>query len=254
MTETRIVQGMLMIAALVLGLVGCPPVPPDDSDGGVGGSATGGSGTGGSAGAAPSVPVCDTVASLPTMGTACSTYGESKCDVAGNRCVCERGYWYCNTTCATSYPTEPAPDSTCINGAACNYPSGVGCQCVNSRWVCTGTSSCPAAANMPMTGEACGGLAGVWCDYPNQNPALHIMCGCTPGNVDASLATWTCMQSYPCPTTQPAYDLTHPCAAGGVALCSYGSTRCKCSSVVPWVCGFGSFIFPMFAPSCPDCE
>ena len=51
MTEQRIVGGLLMSAALVLGVVGCPPGPPDDSDGGVGGSGTGtgGSATGGTA-------------------------------------------------------------------------------------------------------------------------------------------------------------------------------------------------------------
>ena len=51
MTEERIVPSILTGAALVLGVVGCPPGPPDDSDGGVGGSGTGtgGSATGGTA-------------------------------------------------------------------------------------------------------------------------------------------------------------------------------------------------------------
>jgi hypothetical protein len=43
----RIASSILMGAALVLGVVGCPPVPPDDSDAGVGGSAMGGSAAGG---------------------------------------------------------------------------------------------------------------------------------------------------------------------------------------------------------------
>jgi hypothetical protein len=43
----RIARSILMGAALMLGVVGCPPVPPDDSDAGVGGSTMGGSATGG---------------------------------------------------------------------------------------------------------------------------------------------------------------------------------------------------------------
>jgi hypothetical protein len=254
MTGERIVRSMLMSAALVLGVVGCPPVPPDDSDGGVGGSATGGTGTGGSAGGAASVPVCATVASLPTMGTACSTHGESQCDADGNRCVCESGIWNCSTICASTYPTEPAPNSACLAGAVCNYPSGASCQCHNSRWQCIGTSSCPA--NMPATGTACNGLAGLWCDYPNSNPAFHMFCACTNNtyNADAStVATWICAQSAACPTAQPAYDLNRTCP--GTAVCTYGSTHCWCAqSNGPWVCGFGILSLASSPPSCPGCE
>jgi len=252
MTGGRIVPSVLMSVAVALGVVGCPPVPPDGGDAGVGGSATGGAGTGGNAGGAASVPVCSTVASLPTMGTACSTFGESLCDATGNRCVCDRSIWYCTTPCATSYPTEPAPDSACLAGAVCNYPSGASCQCLNSRWQCIGASGCPTAAQMPMTGSACNGLAGLWCDYPNSNPAFHMTCVCSGNAVASTGASWTCIQPRTCPTTQPAYDPNGDCL--GVAMCAYGSTYCRCTqSSTPWVCGFGiPWLFP--PPSCPGCE
>ena len=237
MTEQRIVRSLLMSAVLVLGVAGCPPEPPDDNDAGVGGSATGGSGstaTGGSAtGGATSMPVCSTVASLPTMGTACSTQGESQCDASGNQCVCARGIWNCTTSCASTYPTEPTPGSACIRGAACNYPSGVSCGCVNSSWMCFGGSACPAAANMPTTGGACHGLTGVVCDYPNSNPAYHFACACMSGIPDGG-STWTCFQGSQCPASQPAYSLGNSCV-GFFTFCTYGSTLCSC--VNPWVCG-----------------
>jgi hypothetical protein len=200
-----------------------------------GGTATGGGATGGTA----SVPVCSTVASLPTMGTACSTMGESQCDASGNQCVCSRGVWYCNTSCASTYPTEPTPNSACIGGAACNYPSGVSCQCLNSRWVCIGTSDCPAAANMPLTGDACNGSTGVLCDYPNSIPFFHMTCFCMANADASSVSTWTCVHPSLCPTTQPAYSLTNACP-GTLTFCSYGSTPCSClQSGTPWVCGLG---------------
>ena len=242
MTEERIVRSMLVSAALALGVAGCPPETPNDSDAGVGGSSTGGTtamggmATGGSAtgGTAP-VPVCATVASLPAMDTACNTLGESRCDPSGNQCVCEGGErrWHCSTICTSTYPTEPAVGSACIHGAACNYPSGVSCECDNhSQWVCIGTAYCPA--DMPTTGQACNGLTSVLCDYPNHDP--HVACFCSP-NADASTgSTWTCIQVAPCPATQP------PCgtACSGPAICSYSSPPrywvCLQSSGSEWVC------------------
>ncbi len=48
MNERRIVQSMVMSAALALGVTGCPPEPPVDNDAGIGGSApTGGTASGG---------------------------------------------------------------------------------------------------------------------------------------------------------------------------------------------------------------
>jgi hypothetical protein len=204
---------------------------------GTGGTSSGGGATGGWAtGGTASVPVCDTVESLPTMGVACTTWGESRCDPSGNQCVCERGVWYCNTSCASTYPTEPTPYLACVRGAACNYPSGVSCSCINLLWMCMGRSGCPA--DIPTTGDACGGMAGVWCDYPNANP--HMTCVCMP--YDGGLS-WTCMQSSACPATQPAYDLTNSCQ--GLALCTYDSTRCSCQTMgTPWVCGIGVFLLP----------
>ena len=267
MTEQRIVRSILMSTGLALGVAGCPPEPLDDNDAGVtGGSATGtgGNGTGGctcisggtratggagpvATGGAPtggraSVPVCATVESLPTINTACTTEGESQCDPSGNQCVCQRQRWLCNTICASTYPTEPTPDSECIAGAACSYPSGVSCACFASRWVCTGRSDCPA--DVPMTGNACNGLIRRACDYPNSDP--HYACGCPPNYRDASAdPTWVCITLAACPTTQPAHDLNTTCQ--GPAICSYGSTRCGCwQGGVPWVCGLGGgFWFAM---------
>jgi hypothetical protein len=196
-----------------------------------GGAASGGIGTGGSAtGGTASVPLCATVASLPTMGTACTTAGESQCDADGNRCVCER-IWYCNNTCATVQPSIPTAGSACTSGMACTYGSA-GCVCVNLQWMCVGVSSCPDAANMPTSGDACNNLTGVVCDYPS---TIHIACVCS-SNADAgSGSTWTCVQSAYCPATQPAYDLAGSCP--GTAMCTYGDTHCLCTqSGTPWVC------------------
>jgi hypothetical protein len=115
----------------------------------------------------------------------------------------------------------------------------VSCACINTSWMCMGGSACPAA--MPQTAQACNGLTGVECDYPNSNPALHMVCFCT-ANPDASTgSTWTCFQSGRCPTTQPAYGLTDPCP--GPTYCTYGSTRCSClTSGTPWVCGLAGFV------------
>jgi hypothetical protein len=211
-----------------------------------GGTASGGTATGGSAtGGTTSVRfLCDTVASLPTVGTSCDTVGESQCDASGNQCVCARGIWICSTGCASTYP-EPAPGSPCVRGAACNYPSGVSCDCLNSSWHCLGSSACPA--DTPVTGAACNGLTGTWCDYPNSNPAWHFVCACTP-NTDAG-STWTCFQSADCPATQPAYGLNATCP--GVAFCSYGSVHCTCSSSGrPWVCGL--WVLGMFGGDPPE--
>jgi hypothetical protein len=215
-----------------------------------GGKATGGNPTGGvfsggggnATGGSASAPSCATVISLPNMGAACSAAGESQCDKSGNQCVCERGIWYCNTVCASTYPTEPTPNSACYRGAACNYPSGVGCSCVNLSWFCLGSKGCPAAAGMPLTGDSCNGLTGVACDYPNSSPALHFTCYCMV-NADAGTgSTWVCAQSSVCPTTQPAYSQANACP--GFATCSYGSIRCAClSGKTPWVCGLAAFPF-----------
>jgi hypothetical protein len=204
-----------------------------------GGTATGGTDTGGSAtGGTASVPLCDTVDSLPAVGTACATLGESRCDPIGNQCVCARGIWYCNTSCASTYPTEPTPCSDCIRGAACNYPSGASCACINLKWMCIGTSAC--SASMPAFGDACDGLSGSWCDYPNSNPALHMAAYCQPTPYSSTGSTWAVLQSAVCPATQPAYSLTNTCP--GAALCSYGSTRCVCPEAgAPWICGLGIF-------------
>jgi hypothetical protein len=207
-----------------------------------GGTASGGTATGGSAtGGTGPVPVCSTVASLPTLGTACSRTGESQCDASGNQCVCWRGIWNCTTSCATSYPVEPVPGSPCVRGAACNYPSGMSCACLTSSlWLCWGSSACPA--DKPQTGEACQSF-GVACDYPNQNPALHFACVCTAGLLDGSTSTWTCASSAVCPSMQPAYDPTNTCP--GLAFCGYGSTRCGCAQAgSTWICGLGLFPFP----------
>jgi hypothetical protein len=167
----------------------------------------------------------------------------SQCDASGNRCVCERGIWYCNAVCATTYATEPTPNSACVRGAACNYPSGVSCACYDLAWTCIGPSGCPG--NVPTTGGVCNGLAGVWCDYPSSNPGSHFACLCGRGNDAGTGSTWTCIQSGACPATQPPYDLQVGCSS--TALCSYDSTRCTCPQVgYPWVCGIGVFLVTIF--------
>jgi hypothetical protein len=177
------------------------------------------------------------VTTLPTQGMGCSTPDQSQCNAAGQRCICERGIWYCDNACPGSLPT---PNTACSKGAACVYSNGtVGCACVNSLWMCVGTSQCPAAANMPMTGLDCTGLTNIACDYPNSNPALHMACICG-ANADAGTgSTWTCFQSAACPATQPAYNLNETCT--GPAICSYTSapSHCACTSQGAgghWVC------------------
>ena len=118
--------------------------------------------------------------------------------------------------------------------------------CINLLWMCIAPSGCPA--DVPMTGDACSGLVGVWCDYPNSNPALHVTCLCSPDTDASTGSSWTCVQSGACPATQPAYDLTSRCP--GPALCSYDSTRCSCSRVSdPWVCGIGALLLPYSGPT-----
>jgi hypothetical protein len=238
MTEERIVRSLLMGAALVLGSAGCDPEPlVDHADGG--GSATGGT---------ASVPPCDAVDSLPSIGTSCPTPGESRCDPSGNQCVCARGIWYCNLNCASTYPTEPAPCSDCIRGTACNYPSGASCACMNLKWMCIGTSACPPS--QPAIGDACDGLTGTWCDYPNSNPAYNMALYCGPKPYSNTASIWGGFQSAPCPATEPAYGLSSACS--GAALCSYGSTRCTCSQTgTPWVCGL-AVLTPMLNLATPS--
>jgi hypothetical protein len=207
-----------------------------------GGTASGGKATGGTpgTGGAPTACIGTTVATLPTMGSCCGNStacpgtpatGTSQCDAAGNRCVCERGIWYCNNACPGSIPT---PDSACARGAACVYGSA-GCGCVNLKWMCVGVSGCPDAASMPMTGQACNTLTGVACDYPNTNPAFHMACVCSVNADAGSGSTWTCVQSAACPASQPPYDLNAGCP--GTAICTYGSTHCACMQTgTPWVC------------------
>ncbi len=261
MTKGRIVRSILMNVVVLMGIAGCPPEPPDGNDAGLGGSATGGTtATGGRAtggiatGGAASTCIGTAVATLPTMGSCCGNFatcpgtpavGTSLCDADGNQCVCSRGRWYCTTSCASTYPTEPVPNSACIAGAACNYPSGASCGCSNGSWLCFGTSRCPAAA--PMTGEACNGLNGLGCDYPSESaPANHVTCFCTP-NADASTgSTWTCVYA-DCPATQPPYSPNDACASS-VAFCSYGSTPCFCWMSSPWICGLFAFALPSPEP------
>ena len=256
MTEERIVRSILVSAALMLGVAGCPPVPADESDAGVGGSAAGGAATGGSAtGGTASVPVCDIVDSLPPIGSTCNFTGESRCDRSGNQCACQRGIWYCNNACPASQPT---PATGCETGAFCSYAPSATCECVDAppcvgpdcpfwgdsappdpppRWICIGTSSCPA--NLPMTGQDCTGLTDITCDYPNTNPALHTFCYCVANIDPASGSAWTCGQSAPCPAMQPLYDLTRGCT--GPAVCTYSTPpyHCRCpvqSGQGIWVC------------------
>jgi hypothetical protein len=187
-----------------------------------GGRPTGGNATGGAA-SAGGPPVCTSVTTLPPVGTSCSKAGEAECDAAGQRCVCA-GSWYCNTACNPTLP--PTPDTACSTGLACNYPgAGVACSCVNSRWVCLGGKTCPAAE--PLTGDACNGLSGQVCDYPG---SPHYGCACLAASTGA---VWTCVQLNPCPALQPVYPTTCP----GLALCSYGGTQCGCLQAgTPWTC------------------
>ena len=249
MTEQRIGRSILTAAALVLGVAGCPPVDTNGDDAGVtGGAANGGAASGGSA---ADVPECDRVQSLPTQGATCNATGEAHCDASGNKCVCQRGIWYCNASCASTYPTEPSPDSACIRGSACTYPTGVSCVCVAGTWVCTGGSRCPVVS--PLTGEKCNGLTGVVCDYPPDTAIPYPMvCECLANILrdpedplvvyDAGTgSSWTCAVSSPCPATQPIYSSTDSCA--GFARCRYGSTLCSCQLEGGlWCCGTGCFL------------
>jgi hypothetical protein len=203
---------------------------------------TGGTATGGtsSTGGAPSI-VCEVVPSLPTQGACCGQSacpteppaGTSQCLASGERCVCQRGIWYCNNACPD---TEPTPNTSCSRGAACTYSDGnVGCACINLLWMCIGVSDCPAS--MPRTGNACDDLTGIACDYPNADPALHFACMCT-ANADAgSGATWICVQSAACPASQPVYGTDGTCP--GIAVCTYASEPRHCACLQPqgaWIC------------------
>jgi hypothetical protein len=203
-----------------------------------GGAPTGGRGTGGNATGGVRNGLCDIMSSLPLIGSACNTAGESRCDASGNRCVCERGIWYCDDVCASAYPAQPTPNTPCGRGAACTYNDGnTGCACINLQWMCVGVTGCPSAANMPATGQACSGMTGVICDYPSSNPALHVACMCTSSGDAGPGATWTCFQVASCPATQPAYSPTQTCT--GPAMCTYPSApnHCVCFATgAPWVC------------------
>ncbi len=198
-----------------------------------GGASTGGTNGGGTAGGgASSGPVCNVVTTLPTMGQACTNASESQCDGSGGRCICQLGIWYCNTACASSYPTRPTPNTACQKGAACNY-GDEGCACFNSRWMCIGGSGCPAAANKPMTGQDCNSQTGLTCDYPSTDPLSHLVCSCSANGDAGSGSAWTCAQSARCPATQSLLVGFCP----GVAVCTYGSTYCACIQAgIPWVC------------------
>jgi hypothetical protein len=215
-----------------------------------GGTSSGGSATGGATTACDGSPV----SSLPAMATACSTQDESRCDASGNRCICERGIWYCNHACPVSQPTVA---TACEKGAFCSYAPGVTCACIGlpsssgeipapdaapppdplPQWLCIGTSSCPAA--LPMTGDVCTGLTDVVCDYPNTIPAYHMACVCSANGGAGSGSSWTCFQSTSCPATQPAYGLAQTCV--GPAVCTYSTPpyHCGCASaggVASWIC------------------
>jgi hypothetical protein len=201
-----------------------------------GGNAGGGTATGGTGGKA-----CygDTVAALPTQGACCGQTtcasepptGTSRCLANGDRCVCERGIWYCTNGCPASQPT---PNTSCSRGTACTYSNGnVGCACINLLWMCLGVSSCPTT--MPTTGNACNDLTGISCDYPNSNPALHFACVCSATGDAGSASTWTCVQSASCPSAQPAYGTSCP----ATAICTYATAPNHCACVpggAAWVC------------------
>ena len=207
-----------------------------------GGTAAGGVSAGGSAGSGEApVSVCATVATLPIIGSSCSTTGESQCTASG-RCVCANGIWYCNTICASTYRDEPTPNDDCFAGSACTYPGGVGCTCRSVMWVCSGDDGCPATA--PGTGVACTELAGRLCDYPNLNPWLSIACVCSAdgGAVDA---TWACVQMASCPASQPSY----PTVCAGLAGCRYGDVFCSCLDAgATWICDWPFIIPPFVTP------
>ena len=237
---TRLLLNVMLLGGLASVSTGCggndndkKPAPSTGGSNTAGGSAMAGGGSsanGGNAGSAgtSNVPVCVTVSTLPQQYTACSTVGESQCLQNGNRCVCERGVWYCNANCSNI--PQPTPNGDCSNnrGAACVYASGVSCACVSNRWMCIGASGCPTSA--PITGNACNNLTGQACDYPG---SPHLACACT-ANADAGTgSTWTCIASAVCPATQPAY----PTTCDGAAICSYGNTKCACVQAgTYWLC------------------
>ncbi len=243
MTGERIVRGILLSAALALGLVGCPPEPPDDDDAGIGGSApTGGTaatggraaggaatgGKGGDGGMGP-VAVCQTVTTLPEQGSSCgNTPGESRCLTNGDRCVCIGTIWYCNNACPSPPPT-PGTDCSNHKGAACNYADGATCACMTNQWICVGdSSSCPRVG--PTVGDPCT-QPGIVCDYPATSAfdLFRILC-CMADPVDGS--TWTGMILGSCPETQPVY----PTTCTSARLCTYGNARCICMSGGNWIC------------------
>jgi hypothetical protein len=234
-----------------------------------GGTATGGVVTGGMAtgGAGASVPECEIVSSLPEMGADCTQaeLGLSWCLPNGDRCVCQHDTWYCNTRCATDYPTLPERNASCLTGAACNYPTGESCTCIAGRWRCLGqtiVASC-AADGWPTTGDPCQESEfGTGCEYPYLSTAFICECGgfmgLFPPLRPGQLPTWTCYQSAfisaGCPATQPPYDFDTKCPMGpGGSLCLYGSTQCLCMSYsdgaespygehyYPWICGLATY-------------
>ncbi len=204
-----------------------------------GGNASGGGPTGGAA----STCYGTVVSTLPTQGACCGQpacasepgTGTSLCLANGDRCVCQRGVWFCNNPCPD---TEPTPNTSCNQGAACNYSNGtVGCACINGLWFCLGSSGCPDSANQPVTGDVCNGLTNVFCDYPDPANPLdpHLACVCNPTGDPSSGSQWTCIQSGRCQTTQPAYGTT----CNGTADCTYSTPpyHCVCLQAgTPWVC------------------
>ncbi len=262
MTRARILRSILLSAALALSVVGCPPEPPDDDDAGIGGSAatggttvmggraTGGTATAGAGGAAggTAVSVCQTVTTLPEQYSSCTNTGQSQCLPNGDRCVCLRNVWYCNTECANIPEPTPGTDCSSHRGAACNYANGAGCSCENYRWndgwMCMGDSSSCPAGNSITTGASCI-QPGIFCDYPDPggDPLLHKFCACPSARADASqVSAWYCFLAARCPATQPVY----PTACGnGLALCAYGTVYCSCFSTGNWICDWPGF--PWFA-------
>ncbi len=285
MAQPRIIRTLGWGVTLALVAAACKPDPPDDlGDAGGMAAATGGSpagGAGGSAGGSvastggngggASVPECEIVAALPEMGSDCTQaeLGESWCLPNGDRCVCQHDTWYCNTRCATDYPTVPATNASCAVGAACNYPSGEHCTCIAGRWLCLGRTGASCPANYPVTGDPClDSQIGNACEtYPvawdtsGQQGTVICQCGDYPGYPDISPippgnATWTCylykVNGTKCPATQPSYDFGTKCPLGG-GLCRYGSTECLCMSYYdgamppdgnhyyPWICGLATY-------------
>jgi hypothetical protein len=81
--------------------------------------------------------------------------------------------------------------------------------------------------------------SGLACDYPNQNPAFHMVCACLVNEDAGSGSSWACAQSAACPSTQPAYDLSQNCT--GPAVCTYSTPPYHCGCATNgcngnWVC------------------